>query len=93
MCRALLGGGFDPDRAMHVYRGKSLALTVRSIGEGAKLTVTDAHGRPRIRHVVAQDWARLQEARTLHSVDSPSICPPDDPHAADEPATDESGDG
>ena len=93
MCRALLGSGFDPDRALHVYRGKSLALTVRSIGEGAKLTVTDAHGRPKIRRMRPQDWARLQEARTLPSVQSPCIDPSDDVLAADEAATDESDAG
>jgi hypothetical protein len=28
---------------LHAYRGNTLALTVRSIGEGAKLTVEDNH--------------------------------------------------
>ena len=37
MCRALVSAGYDPGRPLHVYRRKTLALTVRSIGEGAKL--------------------------------------------------------
>jgi hypothetical protein len=39
LCRELLALGLDPDRAMEVYRRGSLALKVRSIGEGAKLEV------------------------------------------------------
>jgi hypothetical protein len=63
MCRALIGAGFNPSRPLHVYRGNVLALKVRSIGEGARLTVTDAHGRPRLRRMPPQEWARLQEAQ------------------------------
>ena len=40
LCRALVGAGYDPGRPLHVYRGKTLALTVRSIGEGARLRVS-----------------------------------------------------
>jgi len=40
MCRALVGAGYDAGRPLHVYRGKTLALTVRSIGEGAKLAIS-----------------------------------------------------
>jgi hypothetical protein len=48
MCRQLLAAGLDPDTAMEVYRGATLALTVRSIGEGARLAVRDdRHGCPR----------------------------------------------
>ena len=41
MCRKLLAAGHDPARPLHAYRGDTLALKVRSIGEGAKLTVKD----------------------------------------------------
>jgi hypothetical protein len=40
MCRALVGAGYDPGRPLHVYRGNTLSLTVRSIGEGARLRVS-----------------------------------------------------
>jgi hypothetical protein len=48
MCRKLLAAGIDPDTAMEVYRGATLALRVRTIGEGAQLTVKDDNrGVPR----------------------------------------------
>ena len=50
LCRALVAAGYGPHRALHAYRGDVLALVVRSIGEGARLTVEDdRHGRPRFR--------------------------------------------
>lgn len=39
LCRALLKAGLDPDSALEVYRGTTLALRVRSIGEAALLEV------------------------------------------------------
>jgi hypothetical protein len=42
MCRKLLAAGYDPDRPLHAYRGDVLALKVRAIGEGAKLTVEES---------------------------------------------------
>jgi hypothetical protein len=39
LCRQLIAAGLDPDRALEVYRGATLALTVRSIGEGARLEI------------------------------------------------------
>ena len=72
MCRALIAAGYDPSRPLHVYRDKVLALTVRSIGEGAKLTVKDGStGRPGFRNVA------VPEARTLPSVASPGLEPPE----------------
>ena len=41
LCRQLLAAGFDPARPLDVYRGAALALRIRSIGEGAKLTVDE----------------------------------------------------
>jgi hypothetical protein len=63
LCRALIGASYDPRRPLHVYRGQVLALKVRSIGEGARLTVADTHGRPRLRRMPPQDW--MQEAHPL----------------------------
>jgi len=50
LCRALVKAGQEPNRPLHAYRGDVLCLCVRSIGEGARLTVEDdRHGRPRLR--------------------------------------------
>jgi hypothetical protein len=50
LCRALVTAGQDPNRPLHAYRGDALCLRVRSIGEGARLTVEDDRlGRPRLR--------------------------------------------
>jgi hypothetical protein len=46
MCRELLQAGVNPDSALAVYRKGVLALRVRSISEGAPLTVKEPdHGR------------------------------------------------
>src|SRR5262249_58525627 len=48
LCRRLIEAGIDPGRPLHVYRGDTLALVVRSIAEGATLAVEDNHlGHPR----------------------------------------------
>jgi hypothetical protein len=48
MCRQLLAAGLNPDQALEVYRGATLALRIRSIGEAAQLTVKDdSRGTPR----------------------------------------------
>jgi hypothetical protein len=39
LCRKLVEAGFDPKRQLHAYRGDTLALHVRSIGEAAKLEI------------------------------------------------------
>lgn len=50
LCRKLIEAGCDPATPMEAWRGDTLALSVRSIGEGARLTVEDdRHGRPRLR--------------------------------------------
>ena len=41
MCRLLVNLGYDPDRPLEAYRGPELALRIRSIGQGAKLTVRE----------------------------------------------------
>jgi hypothetical protein len=41
LCRELVAAGFNPATRLEVYRGEVLCLTVRSIGEGAKLTVRE----------------------------------------------------
>lgn len=41
-CRKLIATGFDPNRALHVYRGETVALTIRTIAEGAALSVDES---------------------------------------------------
>jgi hypothetical protein len=48
LCRALIEAGYDPDTPLEAYRGNTLCLRVRSIGEGGRLTVKDgSDGKPR----------------------------------------------
>ena len=42
LCRKLVAAGHDPATPLEAYRGEVLCLRVRSIGEGAKLTVEDS---------------------------------------------------
>ena len=41
MCRKLVDAGYDPARPLYAYRGDTLCLKVRSIGEGARLGCQD----------------------------------------------------
>jgi hypothetical protein len=50
LCRLLIEAGHDPATPLEAWRGTTLCLRVRSIGEGAHLTVEDdRRGRPRLR--------------------------------------------
>lgn len=50
LCRGLVRAGHNRCRPLHAYRGTTLALIVRTIGEGAAFTVDDdRQGRPRLR--------------------------------------------
>jgi hypothetical protein len=50
LCRELVADGFNPASPLEAWRGEILCLRVRSIGEGARLTVADdRHGTPRLR--------------------------------------------
>jgi hypothetical protein len=42
LCRILLEAGYDSGRPLHAYRGDVLSLRIRTIGEGARLTVKNA---------------------------------------------------
>jgi hypothetical protein len=47
LCRALIEAGYDPATPLEAYRGSTMCLRVRSIAEGAKLTVKDGRdGKP-----------------------------------------------
>jgi hypothetical protein len=41
MCRKLLAAGYDPAMPLEAYRGDTLCLKVRAIGESAQYTVKD----------------------------------------------------
>jgi hypothetical protein len=41
LCRALLAAGADPNSKLECYRGDVLALTVKTIGIGAKFTIKE----------------------------------------------------
>ena len=50
LCQLLIEAGHDPNRPLLAYRGDTLCLGVRSIVEGAALTVEDDRlGTPRFR--------------------------------------------
>ena len=46
LCRKLVAAGHDPATPLEAYRGEVLCLRVRSIGEGAKLTVDETRSPP-----------------------------------------------
>ncbi len=45
LCRALLAAGADPDARLECFRGDVLALTVKTIGAGAALTIEESATR------------------------------------------------
>ena len=64
LCRELISAGFDPARSLRCYRGAVLALSVRSIGEAARLRVA-AHGVGFERHweCTGGPWVRQNGKR------------------------------
>src|SRR5262249_45628028 len=66
----LIEAGHDPATPLEAYRGNVLCLRVRSIGEGAALTVMDSsNGTPRFvsyraKTCVAASQSRLREVPT-----------------------------
>jgi hypothetical protein len=70
LCRRLFAVGFDPGRPLHAYRGDTLSLVVRTIGEGAALTVAEgSRDMPRFRR-----WKPM-----LYREGSPRIARPKQP--------------
>jgi hypothetical protein len=50
LCRKLVAAGFNTACPLEAWRGELLCLRVRSIGEGARLTIEDdGHGTPHLR--------------------------------------------
>ena len=66
LCRKLVAAGYDPALPLYAYRGDTLALKVRSIGEGAQITVGDnKSGTPGFRRW-QDDQERDVEASLVH---------------------------
>jgi hypothetical protein len=64
LCRELIAAGFNPASPLEAWRGQTLCLRVRSIGDAAQLTVADdRHGTPRLR--------RLQDRPQGYAAGSP----------------------
>ena len=63
LCRQLVAAGLDPNHALEVYRGPTLAMFVRSIGEAAKLTVREStrDGRPRFARLSSDGSAPMRK--------------------------------
>jgi hypothetical protein len=86
MCRKLVEAGHDPSRPLHAYRGDTLCLKVRSIGEGAKLTVEhNRFGTPTLRRYrngrQGDGGGAPIEPPTMNrpaTADGPHLQPPDD---------------
>ena len=63
LCRQLVAAGLDRNLALEVYRGPTLALFVRRIGEAAKLTVREStrDGRPRFARLSSDGSAPMRK--------------------------------
>jgi hypothetical protein len=76
LCRELVAAGYDPASPLEAWRGNTLCLRIRSIGDGARLTVADdRHGTPRLRrrqgrpqgYVGASPVAQIAKGRDIAS--------------------------
>jgi hypothetical protein len=80
LCRLLIAAGFDPNRALHAYRGATLCIIVTSIGAAARLTVDEtrtafARWKPFPRAAGSPQIGPSEPAATSH----PSWAPRRDP--------------
>ena len=71
LCRQLVAAGLDPNSPLEVYRGATLALLVRSIGEAAKLTVREStrDGRPRFARLSSDGSAPMRKSTPTREED------------------------
>lgn len=66
LCAVLVASGHDPGRGLHAFRGGTLALRVRSIGEAARLRVAPhGVGFERLPGCTAAPRARLSRQEPL----------------------------
>jgi hypothetical protein len=72
LCRKLVAAGYNPASPLEAWRGETLCLRVRSIGESAGLTVADdKYGTPHLRrrqkrplgHVAGSPVAQIADER------------------------------
>jgi hypothetical protein len=61
LCRKLIAAGHNPNEPMEIYRGSTLSLHVRSIGEAAKLTVLETGHGPKFVKLPRVDLKALWE--------------------------------
>ena len=61
LCRKLVDAGIDPARSLSVFRGDTVCLKIRSIGEAAALTVAEG----------SRDTARFRPWRPMLSREGP----------------------
>jgi len=62
LCRKLVDAGFDPSTALEAYRGDTLCLNVRSIGEAARLEINGKGNGFRLGTPDANDMPQKQIA-------------------------------
>ena len=48
LCRLLIEAGYDPSTPLEAFRGMTLALRVKSLAEGARLTVKRLEGTAKL---------------------------------------------
>ena len=77
LCRALLAAGANPNSKLECFRGSVLALTVKTIGIGAKLTIkeNDWVGPKVVRY---EPLSRDRVGRQARQNDDPAPPPPSD---------------
>jgi hypothetical protein len=82
LCRELVAAGFNPAFSLEAWRGETLCLRVRSIGEAARFTVVDGrHGTPRLRrrqeappgYVRGSSLAQIADQQEVPTPDQPGI--------------------
>ena len=83
LCRALLAAGLDPDQALEVFRGATLALRVHRIGEAAKLTVREStkDGRPRFARLSGDGGPPMRKSGVVPTEGWTDWPPADEPEA------------
>jgi hypothetical protein len=74
LCRALLAAGANPNSKLECFRGSVLALTVKTIGIGAKLTVKENNWvGPKV--VLYEPLSRDRVGRHVRQNDDPAPSP------------------
>jgi hypothetical protein len=77
LCRQLLAAGYDPASPLEAWRGEILCLCIRSIGEGAWLTVgDDRHGTLRLRRRQGGPQGYVASPPVAEIADGPGVATP-----------------